>query len=121
MARKSKLTSAEVEAYNARCNELLSAALAYASKGYYVIPLHEPLFNDAGECTGCTCEQWKRSEQHHQWLINKGLGNKFDPNYTCPERSRGKHARTAIVTGKKKPATTRSRSGNGGTSGRRRT
>lgn len=93
MARKSKLTSAEVAAYNERCTALLSAALAYASKGFYVIPLHEPLFNDAGECTGCTCEGWKRSEQHHQWLISKGLGNKFDPNYTCPERSRGKHAR----------------------------
>lgn len=94
MATKtSKLSPSEVEAYNARCTELLSTALAYAAKGFYVIPLHEPLFNDAGECVGCTCEAHKRSEYHHKWLIDQGLGNKFDPNFTCPERTRGKHAR----------------------------
>lgn len=89
----SALTPDEVQAYNARTTKLLSTALAYAAKGIYVIPLHEPLFNDAGECTGCTCEDYKRSEKYRTWLVDKGLAGKFNPNFSCPSHTRGKHAR----------------------------
>ncbi len=70
---------------------LLSAALAYAEQGLYIIPLHEPLFNDAGALTGCTCESYKRSAKYKAWLASKGLPNKFDPNFKC--RTPGKHPR----------------------------
>lgn len=94
--KTSKLSPAQVQAYNARCNELLSTALGYAAKGYFVIPLHEPLFNDAGECVGCTCEEWKRSDGYRLWLDGKHSEGKlhhvkYDPNYACP--SQGKHPR----------------------------
>lgn len=36
------------------------AALWYARHGWYVVPLHAPLFDDDGNCTGCTCESWRR-------------------------------------------------------------
>lgn len=37
--------------------EFLAAALAYAEKGLYVLPVHEPLFDSKGTCIGCTCGQ----------------------------------------------------------------
>lgn len=36
------------------------AALWYARHGWYVVPLHTPLFDGDGNCTGCTCEAWRR-------------------------------------------------------------
>ena len=38
------------------------AALWYASRGWYVFPCHEPQFNAYGECTGCTCEPYRHSD-----------------------------------------------------------
>lgn len=54
---------------------MLRAALAYAEMGWYVVPLYEPLFNEVGECIGCTCEAWKRK--------------KYDADYVCA--TPGKH------------------------------
>lgn len=76
-----------------RHDELLTAALAYAAHGLYVVPLHEPLFNEAGQCCGCTCETYKRSKKYFEWLRSKGMEKKFDPNFKCPEKTRGKHPR----------------------------
>lgn len=37
------------------------AAIWYTKvKGWYVVPLHLPLFDEGGNCVGCTCEEWKR-------------------------------------------------------------
>lgn len=69
----------------------LSAALAYAERGLFIIPLHEPLFDDAGKCCGCSCEAYKRSASNKARLENKGQRNRFDPNFKC--RTPGKHPR----------------------------
>ncbi len=53
------------------------AALWYAAHGWHVIPLHEPLFDATGKCTGCTCEEWRRQNG--------------TPDYACP--TAGKHPR----------------------------
>jgi predicted transcriptional regulator len=74
-----------------RRTTLLSAALAYAKRGLYVVPLHEPLFDDDGNLTGCSCEAHKRSAKYKTWLESKGHRTKFDPNYKC--RTPGKHPR----------------------------
>ena len=74
-----------------RHDELLTAALAYAERGLYVLPLHEPLFDQAGNCCGCTCEAYKRSNKYRDWLRTKGKEKRFDPNFKC--RTPGKHPR----------------------------
>lgn len=81
-----------------RHDELLAAALDYAAHGLYVVLLHEPLFNDAGQCCGCTCEDYKRSKKYKQWLDQMHAQGKckhktFDPNFKC--RTPGKHPRLA--------------------------
>lgn len=67
------------------------AALDYAGRGLYVVPLHVPLFNDAGDCVGCSCEAYKRSQKYKTWLEDKSRGHKFDPAFKC--RTPGKHPR----------------------------
>lgn len=67
------------------------AALEYAGQGLYIVPLHAPLFNSAGECVGCTCEAYKRSQKYKAWLDSKGRGHKFDQAFKC--RTPGKHPR----------------------------
>lgn len=57
-------------------SDLPKSALWYARRGWYVLPLHTPLFDDAGHCVGCTCEEWKRRD---------------NPAYVCP--TPGKHPR----------------------------
>ena len=71
--------------------QLVSAALAYAKLGIYIIPLHEPLFDNSGNLIGCTCEAYKRSAKYKAWLESKGRRDRFDPNYVC--RTPGKHPR----------------------------
>ena len=39
---------------------MLIAALWYANRGYYVFPIHEPIFDEVGHVVGCTCEEYKR-------------------------------------------------------------
>ncbi len=73
--------------------ELLAAALAYAELGLYVVPLHEPLFDEAGNHCGCTCEAYKRSNRYRDWLRSKGKEQQFNPNYQC--KTPGKHPRLA--------------------------
>lgn len=70
---------------------LLATALDYAAHGLYIVPLHEPLFDTAGNLTGCTCEAYKRSEKYLAWLHLRGQAKRFDPNYKC--RTPGKHPR----------------------------
>jgi putative DNA primase/helicase len=70
----------------------LKAALWYAQNvNWHVIPLHEPLFGADGRCCGCTCEEWRRSEKHRQWLIQRGQEFRFEPDYVCG--TPGKHPR----------------------------
>lgn len=57
-------------------SQLARAAIWYAKHGWYVVPLHTPIF-DNGQCVGCSCEEWKRQ--------------KFTPDYVCP--TPGKHPR----------------------------
>lgn len=62
---------------------MLSAALWYAQKiGWYVLRLHEPLFDDNGRCVGCTCEAWKRKQRQ------------YGSDYVCP--TPGKHPRVGL-------------------------
>lgn len=53
--------------------DMLRAALWYARRGWYVFPVHVPLFDADGHCIGCTCEAWKRTQA------------KYGPNYKCPQ------------------------------------
>lgn len=73
---------------------LLAEALRLAALGVYVVPLHEPLFDQAGNCIGCTCESFKRSEEYRQLLEREGKGRRFNPNYTC--KNQGKHPRVGL-------------------------
>jgi DNA-binding MarR family transcriptional regulator len=45
--------------------DLLKAALWHAKQGLAVFPLHNPIFDEAGKCTGCTCEEWKRTQPEY--------------------------------------------------------
>lgn len=83
----------------ARQPQMLQAALKYAARGLYIVPLHEPIFDDAGACIGCTCEANKRSKNYEQWLKAKHSEGKcknlkYDPNYKC--RTPGKHPRIGM-------------------------
>lgn len=42
---------------------IAKAAQWYARYGWYVVPLHAPLFDKAGNLTGCTCEAWRRRKE----------------------------------------------------------
>lgn len=77
--------------------KMLRAALWYARRGFHIFPCHEPLFDEAGECIGCTCEAYKRSDPYRQWLTSQGKGHQFDPNYRCPNP--GKHPRGSDAAG----------------------
>ncbi|GIV81690.1 MAG: hypothetical protein KatS3mg051_1044 [Anaerolineae bacterium] len=58
-------------------SNVAKAALWYAKiRGWYVVPLHTPLFDEDGTCVGCTCEAWRR---------------RTTPDYTCS--TPGKHPR----------------------------
>jgi DNA-binding MarR family transcriptional regulator len=57
---------------------MLKAALWYAKRGVYVFPLHNPIFNDRGDCMGCTCEDWKRKQPRY------GANFKCDQPGKCP-------------------------------------
>ena len=51
------------------------AAIWYAKHGWFVVPLHMPLFDENGKCIGCSCEAWRREN--------------YDRDYVCP--APGKH------------------------------
>ncbi len=72
---------------------LVEWATYYARLGLKVVPVHTPLFDKAGTCTGCTCEDYKRSEKYRKWLTEHGRGREFDPAYKC--QTPGKHPRFA--------------------------
>jgi putative DNA primase/helicase len=57
---------------------LLASALKYAQSGVYIFPLHSPVFDDAGDCIGCTCEGWKRKQARY------GADYKCDQPGKCP-------------------------------------
>lgn len=44
-------------------NKLLKSALWYGEHDWFVLPNHEPLFDDNGICVGCTCEEWRRQKE----------------------------------------------------------
>ena len=75
---------------------LLQEALKLAAQGIYIVPLHAPLFNNAGALVGCTCEANKRSKNYQQWLKAKHAEGrckdlKYDPDFKCNKP--GKHPR----------------------------
>jgi DNA-binding IscR family transcriptional regulator len=43
-------------------NQMGAAALAYVQRGIYVFPVHVPVFDDVGDCIGCTCEDYRWSD-----------------------------------------------------------
>lgn len=59
-------------------DKLARSARWYARRGWYVVPLHTPHFDDDGNCVGCSCEEWRRRRE---------------PGYVC--RTPGKHPRLA--------------------------
>lgn len=72
-------------------NPLLQAALDYARRGYYVLPMHTPLVGSDGKVTGCSCEGYKRSEKNRQSLSKRGREAEYNPVFKCP--TPGKHPR----------------------------
>ena len=43
---------------------MLACALRYAQRYRWpVFPIHKPIFDEAGNCTGCTCEEYRRTEK----------------------------------------------------------
>jgi DNA-binding MarR family transcriptional regulator len=64
---------------------MLAAALQNAALGNYVFPLHTPIFNEDGKCTGCTCEEWKRSEEYREHLAKLRREREFNPNFKCDQ------------------------------------
>lgn len=70
---------------------MLAWALRYAQLNYQVIPLHTPIVDEAGNCTGCSCEEYKRSDKYRRSLAERGRVSEYDPAYTCP--TPGKHPR----------------------------
>lgn len=52
-----------------RRRQMEKTAQWYARHGWYVFPVHTPIFNEADECVGCTCEAWHRANG--------------DPDYVC--------------------------------------
>lgn len=61
-------------------------ALAYAAAGYHVFPVHNPIFDAQGHCTGCTCEHYRRSEdcrRDHPHLYLGAEGHCDNPG-KCP-------------------------------------
>ena len=73
---------------------MLAWALRYNAKtrAKHLLPLHTPIFDDDGTCTGCSCEAYKRSDRYHAWLDSQGRGERFDPEFKC--KHPGKHPRT---------------------------
>lgn len=72
-------------------NAILVAAQALASKGYKLFPVHTPIVDKAGKVTGCSCEEYKRSEKYKTYLEGKGCGAEFNPAFKC--ENIGKHPR----------------------------
>lgn len=54
--------------------DMLRYARAYAKLlGWYVFPVHNAIFDDSGNCTGCSCEHYRRSDacknsEEHSYL-----------------------------------------------------
>jgi len=63
-------------------------ALRYAANGFYVVPLHEPLFKHPLGYT-CTCEEYRHSDKCKNNPMHKHLY--LEPDQHCP--SAGKHPR----------------------------
>lgn len=66
--------------------------------GFYVFPLHTPIFDSAGNCTGCSCEHYMRSEENLARLTKLGREHEYDPAFKC--ETAGKHPRVGDWEGK---------------------
>lgn len=44
-------------------SRMQTAALLYARLGYAVFPIHEPVFDEDGRLAGCTCEEYRHSDE----------------------------------------------------------
>lgn len=67
--------------------DMLRAALWYAQRlGWYVFPIHNPIFDDTGACTGCTCEKYRRSDdcQRNRPALYLGPTGKCANPGKCP-------------------------------------
>jgi hypothetical protein len=66
---------------------MLACALRYAQRyNWPVFPVHAPIFDGAGNCAGCTCEHYRRTEQckrNHPRLY-LGPDGKCDGPGKCP-------------------------------------
>jgi Bifunctional DNA primase/polymerase, N-terminal len=67
--------------------DMYGCAKLYAERyGWYVFPIHNPIHNDAGQCTGCTCEHYRRSDEckrNHPKLYIGPAGKCANPG-KCP-------------------------------------
>jgi len=72
-------------------NAILVAAQALAAKGYKLFPVHTPITDKTGKVTGCSCEEYKRSEKYKAYLEAKGRAGEFNPAFKC--ENIGKHPR----------------------------
>ncbi|MCB9150203.1 MAG: bifunctional DNA primase/polymerase [Caldilineaceae bacterium] len=64
----------------------LKCALYYARLGWHVFPVHNPIFDARGVCTGCTCEHYRRSDEcaRNHPHIYLGPDGKCDNPGKCP-------------------------------------
>ena len=71
-----------------RVTKALDRAERYIDLGWVFVKTHAPIFSSSGR-VGCTCEHYKRSEHHRQWLAERGREREYNPLYICPNP--GKH------------------------------
>lgn len=77
--------------------DMQRAALWYALRlGWYVFPVHCPIFDDGGLCVGCSCEAYRRSDEcraNHPYLYLGADGKCPNPG-KCPRVAWGNKATT---------------------------
>lgn len=80
-------------------NLMLKSAIWYARHGWYVFPVHEPIFKN-GECVGCTCEAYRHSAECKRNNLRMYLapGEKCANPGKCPRVRWGEKSTTDIET-----------------------
>ena len=67
-------------------NMMRRAALWYARRGWHIFPVHTPIFDENGNLTGCTCEEYRTSDKcrdNHPHLY-LGPDGKCEQPGKCP-------------------------------------
>ena len=79
-------------------NLMLKSAIWYAQHGWYVLPIHEPVFVN-GVCVGCTCEPYRHSDEckRNNPRMYLAEGEKCDNPGKCPRVRWGEKSTTDIA------------------------